>query len=541
MYAVIYEITENAYNGSTKAFKSVDAGNNWFQISAGTYLGGYYNALGFVDQGWYDLCIAVDPIDPDHVLIGNVELYRTTNGSDFSRVRPFGNDANGSLVHNDYHKLVFAASDPDYLYIGCDGGIYKSTNRGYVAYSRNAGLETLQFYRITAHPDNPEIIVGGMQDNGTARTTDGGASWSWINHSDGMECFFDKTDPDILYSSIQYGKLYKSSNGGNTFGLLGNLDGAWTTPFLTHPANHDIIYAATKHIKKSVNGGWVFEIIAPNVSPAYISTMAQSHVNPNNMIFGTGTDDPHHAVLFKVKISTDEGLTWTDVTSNIPCESRWISRVATDPADENTMYVLRTGFSPGNKVWKTTDLGQTWTNISGDLPDLPVNDLFIDPGHPGHLYLANDIGIYLTTDGGEHWNYASEQIPYVPCMDFHYEKINNVPYLWIGTHGRSIYRTRLDDGEGVELAVGGQRPAVSVVPNPAREISDIRYQISDIRYVVLNIHDIWGREIRTLVNEIQSPGEYTVSFDASVLPAGIYVVRLETEGAFASTKMVVMK
>jgi len=460
---------------------------------------------------------------------------------DFSRVRPFGNDANGSLVHNDYHKLVFAASDPDYLYIGCDGGIYKSTNRGYVAYSRNAGLETLQFYRITAHPDNPEIIVGGMQDNGTARTTDGGASWSWINHSDGMECFFDKTDPDILYSSIQYGKLYKSSNGGNTFGLLGNLDGAWTTPFLTHPANHDIIYAATKHIKKSVNGGWVFEIIAPNVSPAYISTMAQSHVNPNNMIFGTGTDDPHHAVLFKVKISTDEGLTWTDVTSNIPCESRWISRVATDPADENTMYVLRTGFSPGNKVWKTTDLGQTWTNISGDLPDLPVNDLFIDPGHPGHLYLANDIGIYLTTDGGEHWNYASEQIPYVPCMDFHYEKINDVPYLWIGTHGRSIYRTRLDDGEGVELAVGGQRPAVSVVPNPAREISDIRYQISDIRYVVLNIHDIWGREIRTLVNEIQSPGEYTVSFDASVLPAGIYVVRLETEGAIASTRIVVIE
>ncbi len=120
---------------------------------------------------------------------------------------------------------------------------------------------------------------------------------------------------------------------------------------------------------KSSNAGSSFQIIsgAVNVAPSFISSMAQSQVNPHNMIFGAGMDHPNFDTVFIVKISSNEGVNWTDVTTNIPGESRWISRVVTDPLDANTMYVLRTGFSVGNKVWKTTDLGQTWTNLSGNL------------------------------------------------------------------------------------------------------------------------------------------------------------------------------
>jgi hypothetical protein len=180
------------------------------------------------------------------------------------------------------------------------------------------------------------------------------------------------------------------------------------------------------------------------VAPEFIVSLALSPSEPNNMIFASGgTQSPVPGEQIVVKISTDGGYTWNDVTSNIPGEPRWITRVVCDPVDANTMYVLRTGFSPGNKVWKTANLGWIWTNISGDLPDLPCSDLFIDPENTDHLYVANDIGIYHSGNGGVSWEYASIGVPYIPAIDFDYVKIGSDRYLRVGTHGRSIYQTLL--------------------------------------------------------------------------------------------------
>jgi len=440
---IIYAVIFNLNTMSTSAYKTVNGGISWAQISSGTNLGGF-DGSAWYDQGFYDLCIAVDPVNPNHVLIGNIELHRTTNGATFTPVRPYGgNNLWGSLVHCDYHKLVFAPSNPDYLYVGCDGGLYQSTDKGYTASACNQGLETLQFYRIASHPTDPQVLLGGMQDNSTAMTTNGGSTWEEVTGGDGMECLFSP-DPDTVYSSAQCGYLFRSINGGASFGYLANINGAWITPLLMHPVNHKTLYAANKSIVRSTNGGNSWQVIAANVAPEFINTMAQSQVNPNYMIFATGcTQNPVPGDIIIVKISTNGGYNWTDVTANIPGESRWISRVNTDPVDDSTMYVLRTGFSPGNKVWKTIDLGQTWTNISGDLPDLPCSDLFVDPENTHHLYVANDVGVYRSTDCGTHWEYASEGVPFVPVIDFDYAKINSTRYLRIGTFGRSIYETTL--------------------------------------------------------------------------------------------------
>ncbi|MCX6224043.1 MAG: T9SS type A sorting domain-containing protein, partial [Bacteroidia bacterium] len=443
IYAVIYDL--NLPNSATtRAYKSVNGGTSWSQISVGTKLGGF-DGSSWYDQGLYDLCIAVDPVDPNHVLIGNIELHRTTDGSTFTPVRPFGGNVFGTLAHPDYHKLVYTPSNPNILYIGCDGGIYKSTDKGYTVGSQNKGLSTLQFYRIASHPSNSRVFMGGMQDNAGAITTNGGTTWNNIISGDGMECFFDRTNPDhVLYASYQWGALFKSVNGGTVFSQIYNAAGAWITPFFMHPTNNQILYTANKKILKSTDAGLTFQIISgPNdISPVNIGTMAQSQVNPSNMIFGTGIDNPSVSV-FIVKVSKDEGATWTDVTSVIPGESRWISRVVTDPVDANTMYLVRSGFSPGNKVYKTTNLGQTWKNISGNLPDLPCSDLFIDPEFTGRLFVANDIGVYFSTDGGISWNYASEGMPVVPVFDFDYVKIGTQRYLRAGTYGRSVFETIL--------------------------------------------------------------------------------------------------
>jgi len=443
IYNVIYEFTYNPEAGPTRAYKSVNGGESWEQISGMTNLGGNYGG-GWRDQGWYDLCIAVDPEDPNHVLVGNIELHRTIDGSTFTPVRPYGTTGFGSLAHTDYHKLVFAPSNPDLLYIGCDGGIYLSIDKGYSASHQNAGLATMQLYRVASHPTNPQILLGGMQDNSTAMTYDGGLTWDVVTCCDGMDCTFG-LNPDTIYTSYQEGNFYRSINGGASFDYIFNANGAWITPLLKHPTDPNIIYIANKKILKSTNAGNTFQIISgsSNVAPSFINTIAQSQVDPNHMIFGTGMDHPFFDTAFIVKVSTDEGVSWTDVTQNIPGEKRWIARVLTDPADVNTMYVLRTGFSEANKLYKTDDLGTSWTNISGDLPDLPCTDVFIDPENTQHIYVANDIGVYHSANGGETWSYASEGIPYVPVIDFDYVKIGTTRYLRVGTHGRSIFETTL--------------------------------------------------------------------------------------------------
>jgi len=318
------------------------------------------------------------------------------------------------------------------------------------------------------------------------------------------------------------------------------LNGAMITPIFMHPTTPVLLYAATKDILKSVNGGGSFGIIAEDASPQKITTMAQSQVNPEIMIFGTGTDHPHYDTIFMVKISADEGVTWTDVTANIPGESRWISRVVTDPVDENTMYVLRTGFSPGNKVWKTTDLGQTWINISGDLPDLPCSDLFIDPENTDHIYLANDIGIYLSINGGGSWAFASDGIPFVPCIDFDYVKIDDIPYLRIGTYGRSIYETNLYIGVGFPQ-FDSRQSTIDIYPNPTTGVFNFQFTIYNLQTVSVKIYDVHGREVAVVVDREMPAGDHTVQWESEGLPAGIYFYRLTTDDYRLTTGKLVIK
>lgn len=546
MYAVIYSLNDYAANGSSKAYKSADGGNTWSQISVGTNLGGYYD--GWYDQGWYDLCIAVDPVNPNHVLIGNVELHRTTNGNNFYPFRPNGSNALGSLAHEDYHQLVYAPSNPDILYIGCDGGIYKSLDKGYTATSKNLGLATLQFYRITSHPTNPEWIMGGMQDNMSTITRDGGSNWNRIFGADGMECFFDRANPDnILYGSIQNGGLVKSVDGGASWSLVFEANGAWTTPFFAHPVINSTLYTANKKIYKSTNAGASFSVISgiANVTTSNISSMAQSQVDPQKMIISTGIDYPPIDTIFYVKISTDEGQSWKDVTANIPGETRWISRVVTDPVYAGTMYVLRTGFSSGNKVWKTIDLGQTWTNISGNLPDLPCNDLFIYPENPQQLFVANDIGVYHSSDGGVNWNNASEGMPFVPAIDFDYVEIDSIRYLRVGTHGRSIYETKLDASLGVPepdaKVTSSSFGLVRTYPNPNNSISYIEYELLHAGNVELVVHNHLGQQVDILVNMKQAEGKHQVAWNTASLPAGTYNYRLQTGNERVTGKIIKIK
>jgi len=550
IYAVTYQTGSGVFNGTTRAFKSINGGTNWEQISAGVNLGGYYSN-GWADQGFYDLCIAVNPIDSNNVFIGNIELHETTNGADFVPRRiPGGTNANHSVAHADYHKLVFSQSHPSYFYIACDGGVYKSIDGGVTVSSINEGLRTLQFYRVSSDHFNSGIMIGGTQDNFTSMTLNYGKDWNAVLGGDGMECVFDYTNSNIVYASQQMGYLYKSTNGGQSFPtLIFTANGAWITPYFLHPTDPNHIYIANKNIWHSTDGGSTpFQILGvPLNEPVSISTMAQSKVNPENMIFATGGGDtPIPDSIFIVKTSTDGGYNWDEVTTNLPGESRWISRVETDPLDANTMYVLRTGFSDSNKVYKTTDVGQTWTNISGNLPDIPYSDIFIFPYDTNNIFVASDIGVYVTYNGGIHWEYASEDIPFVPCMDFDAVQFSDTCYLRVGTHGQSIWETKIPiHPVGVEEELFEALPLSYALhqnyPNPFNSITVIKYSIPKESDVKLEIINILGEQVELLVNETKTAGTYEAVWNSSNLASGIYFYRMKSGHFVSVKKMVLMK
>jgi photosystem II stability/assembly factor-like uncharacterized protein len=446
-YAIIYT---NSGTFRTRVYKSTDNGLSWNQVSVSVQLGGNYGS-GWVDQGWYDLCIAADPTDANNFFTGNVELHRATDGANLSvqRVSP-GTSAWNSPGHVDYHKIVFAPSNANYIYVGNDGGIFKSTDGGSTWASANKNIGTIQFYRMASHPSIKNNMVGGAQDNGNFRTTDGGATaWDFVTTGDGMECFYDYSNPNNVFFATQNGRLYKSTDGGTTTSTILQAGGAWITPFFQHPTNNQWLYAANTNILRSTDLGASWSTIASSVSTSdNINTMAQSAVNPNNMIFagsGSYTSNPN------VKVSIDGGFNWTSVLGNIPGSATYISRVVTHPTDGNTIFVVRSGFIAGNKIYKSTDMGANWTNISNNLPNIPHNDLFIDPDNTTHYYAANDFGVYRSTDSGTTWSREGKDFPFVPAIDFSYVKIGTDRYLRVATHGRSAFETDLDNIIPVEL------------------------------------------------------------------------------------------
>ena len=469
IYAIIYQGTNTPV-----AYKSTNSGDFWFQISAGTQLGGNYGS-GWVDQGDYDLCIAVNPSNENHVFVGNVELHQTFNGSNFSVKRiPGGTNAWDCPTHTDIHKIVFSPSNANIVYLGCDGGIYKSTDAGDTWSSANNGIRTIQHYRVASHPTNPNILISGAQDNSNFRTIDRGMTpWESISTGDGMECFFDYNNPDsIIYFSAQNGYLWKSTDLGNSLIYLGTYNGYWVTPFIMHPTNNQYLYVASTNIYRSTDGGATvpFEMIASLGVSQPATSMAQSPVNPLNMITCGSYS------TFYVKVSTDGGFTWANVSNNTP---GWNVRVVCHPSDANTMFLVKSGFSPGDKLYITTDLGASWTNISNDLPDVPQDDLFIDPLIPTDYYIANDLGVYKSTNAGENWIREGNGMPFVPVMDFDYIELGpENRLLRAATYGRSIYEVDLQiPVELTSLTVIAQPNYVELNWTTATEINNQGFEI----------------------------------------------------------------
>ena len=426
---IIYALTAYANGNSRGLYKSTDGGISWvLKNSSVAYSSNY---------AWFNRICRVHPTNQEIVYCGGLDMDQSTNGgTSFNYV-------NDSYV--DHHAMAFSLSNPAYAVIGNDGGIDYSTNGGAV-WIPSATLPISQFYAGEINSNNPEDILGGTQDNSTIRTINGGLNnWQVIYGGDGFYCLVDYQNQNRVYASYQYGGLGRSTDGGNSFlDATSGLDLTytnWMTPFVMDKNTPLTLYCGTYRIHRTTNGMQSWTPISLDLTNGHIinlgtiTTVDVSKSNPN--VIYCGTDDAN------VWVTNNGGTDWTKIINGLP--NRWVTRVAIHPDSANVCYVTLSGYkidSNGAHIFRTSNFGNTWVSINGNLPDAPINDVILDPFDYNSLYIATDDGVFFTTNLGSSWGILADGIPAaVPCHDLTLHTATRKLVVW--THGRSAYKLTL--------------------------------------------------------------------------------------------------
>ncbi len=420
----------NSDFGFLGLFRSTDSGQSFtLRSSTPNILGNNLDGSDEGGQGWYDLAIAASPTNADEIYTGGINIWKSVNGGATFNINTHWvvQTLSHPYVHADIHYLGYHNS---VLYTGCDGGIYRTTNGGAIWNDLTSGMAITQIYRIGASLTNPNIVQFGAQDNGSNRSS--AINWMHIFGADGMETIIDYTNPDFTYISYQNGGLLRSNNGGSTFDnfLNGvNEEGAWVTPYLIHPINPQTFWAGLNQVWRTNDRGNFWEPLG-GPGAGRITALAVAPANTNVIYYSK------NSTLYR---TTNGGSTWANISQGLP--NLFITYIEVDPQNPQNVYVTMSGYSQGNKVFKSTNSGNNWQNISLNLPNLPVNCILFEKDSPEGLYIGTDVGVYYKNQSMNHWVSYSEGLPNVIVMELeiHYPTSK----LRAGTYGRGLWEADL--------------------------------------------------------------------------------------------------
>lgn len=431
MYAAAY-IEQNAAKEKVKLFRSTNGGLNWTPSGATVdFKGG---------QAWYDFYLRASWQNPLVCFVGTIEIFRTTDGG--VSWMEVSKGYSGGPVHVDQHEMRFDPVNSQTIYAGCDGGIYKSTDLGNTWGSLNSNLAMTQFYRIAANPNQEMHVIGGTQDNGTQQSR-GTTKWTLAFGGDGMEVCFARKASQFMMGESQNGGINYSTDAGYTWkSALDDIreksngekeDAEWVAPIISHPNGTATFYHGRRNVYKSTNGGKNWAVIADTVFSDVIHEMAIGNNITAPYLYCTSGS--------KIARSTDGGATFVNIASGLP--GRTITSIYTHPSPDSqqVVFVTLADFG-GDNVWRRNYTNTGWMSVSGNLPDIPANDIFIHPDFPEQFWVvATDIGVYATEDGGRTWGQLSSGLP--NCVVQHLDYHDGSKKLRAGTHGRSVWEMTL--------------------------------------------------------------------------------------------------
>lgn len=458
-----FHVMMGQYDGAM-LFRSTNGGASWVHFTTP-----YPNYC--TQQCWYDNVIGVDPNDAEVLYVGGSAAYnfqaspptirqvfiKNFDGGTTSTWYDLSSQADGAAdksLHPDAHAIAFGPDGS--VWVGTDGGVSRSTDDGATWEHRNTNLSTLQFTGIAVHPTDSTIVFGGMQDNNKAIYGGSGTTWEARDAGGGGFAIIDPHDPTIFYGSrfrISFQRNNQSGDNPNapnfsadwpvkTNGINPQDRNLFYAPFAADPSTAGVLYYGTHRLYRTIDRGDNWIAISGDLtaggSRAAISAIAVAPSASGTVYVGSSDSKLH------VASDTGTGNNFVDVTQ-APLPGRHVTDLAVDPTDDQVAYVTFSGFnthtpgSPGH-VFKTSDRGGSWSDVSGNLPDIPVSAIALDGDT---IYVGTDTGVYASTDGGATWSSFNDGLPLVAVVDMVLFDHGGEKILFAGTHGRSVWRVSL--------------------------------------------------------------------------------------------------
>ncbi len=409
----------------------------------------------------------VSPLNSDRVYAGGVQLWRTVDGNsigDFSQISQWTPRNTTTFVHADVRDmLVVEHSDGSArVIVGCDGGVFiedddPSTTKDYSDWDwddiSGSYLDITQFYGIDILNEST-LVLGGTQDCGTNRYLDG--DWENLQGGDGGRCLINYNDADVMFSAPN-AKFNRSVNGGVNWNEVtppnapsGEYWNFLAFPMFMSAVDPDHVFVAYRRVYISTNSGLNWNEYSPSVAPHRIGALELARANEDYGYFATNEPDANGAPkIWRTQIGTSG---WEATDANLPDFWGNITDIAANEDHPKHVWVTVGGFSSGNKVFFSSDAGNSWTNISTGLPNLPVNTIAYQEGSEYMLYAGTDGGVYYwdgTLTSGE-WRCYNNGMPTVIISDL---KINYCAGKLVGaTYGRGLFEVDLKEA----LAIGAQ-------------------------------------------------------------------------------------
>ncbi len=422
LYASITQVA-TATGGSAELrglWRSDNGGATWIQRSITNYMASY---------GWYLNVVSVHPTAPDTVIVGGLTLHRSINGgSSWTDITP---------PHVDLHALAWDASGR--LLAGDDGGLHRTANLGNSWTPLNDGLGLIQFYAgLSLDPLSGDIAYGGTQDNGTNKRT-GPNSWIHVFGGDGGFTAVNPTNPNIVFCEYQgTGNLYRSTNGGGSFNFSGSGistgdRNCFLPPFEIDPNDPQRMIYGTHRVYLSTSGGVNWAPISDDLTATPTGAIHSLAIAPSDsQTFWVTTNDGN------VQVSFHGGLRWVLVRQGLPGWFRVMRQVFVAPDDDHTAYLAGSAFGT-DQVLRTTDGGDTWAVLDGDLPDLPVNVIAVDPRPTiDVIYLGTEAGVYRSLNDGTNWHRYGQGLPNAAIIDLRLDLVRS--RLIAAAQGRGAWR-----------------------------------------------------------------------------------------------------
>ena len=509
-------------------YKTTDGGANWTALNVHTAGAQPLPTDAQGGFGWYFGEVYLNPYDNNQLIVPGVDMFRSQDGGTnwVMNVPPWYD----YIVHADKHAILFL--DAQSYIIATDGGLYKTTDNG-ASWTDIENIPVTQFYHIATDPVNTVIYGGGAQDNGCMR---GNASifnsWERLWGGDGFRMKFLELDPDGYY--------FESQNGGIVYYNYATFDyydlqipdadmddrTNWDTPYIVDEPNAQL-YAGSAHVQEIQGSPFGFyQTISPDLTKVgvggaigvdryhTITEIAQPHDDQDKLWVGTSD-----GLIWRGDFN---GSTWdwTDVTGTLP--DRYCTAIHCSPEDNGSVYVAFSGYKFNEEVsylYKSDDNGATWTDISGNLPGITVNDIEVVPNYfEDWIFAALDGGVYFTSDGGVNWDYLGTDMPFATVTELEIDYDNEK--LVAGTYSRSMWTYDISwidylNGGNPGVGINEQENVVEFFPNPAEDL----VYFKGIEGNEIQLYDLNGKMV--LNKKFISSNGYG-QLNIADLPSGVY-------------------